>query len=97
MRGRGAEEEKKKREWGKQKEKMWDWMDAQVLLLIDPGAELGWAELSDTLPSVVRTGEKCHQNKTHLTQRIHSARYTMLVSTLLSSDLTVFKINVNVF
>lgn len=26
-------------------------MDAQVLLLIDPGAELGWAELSDRLPS----------------------------------------------
>lgn len=26
-------------------------MDAQVLLLMDPGAELGWAVLSDTLPS----------------------------------------------
>lgn len=29
-----------------------EWMvDAQVLLLIDPGAELGWAELSERLPS----------------------------------------------
>lgn len=28
-------------------------MGAQALLLIDPGAELDWAELSDTLPSVV--------------------------------------------
>lgn len=27
-------------------------MNAQVLLLIDPGAELGWAEPSETLPSV---------------------------------------------
>lgn len=26
-------------------------MDAQVLLLMEPGAELGWAVLSDTLPS----------------------------------------------
>lgn len=26
-------------------------MTAQVLLLMDPGAELGWAVLSDTLPS----------------------------------------------
>lgn len=26
-------------------------MDAQVLLLMDPGAELGWAELSERLPS----------------------------------------------
>ena len=32
-------------------------MDAQVLLLMDPGAELGWAELSDTLPSVGRERE----------------------------------------
>lgn len=31
-------------------------MDAQVLLLRDPGAELGWAELSDTLPSVGESG-----------------------------------------
>lgn len=31
-------------------------MDAQVLLLIDPGAELGWAELSERLPS--RGGER---------------------------------------
>lgn len=30
-------------------------MDVQVLLLMDPGAELGWAVLSDTLPSA---GEK---------------------------------------
>lgn len=33
-------------------------MDAQVLLLMDPGAELGWAELSDTLPSA--GGERKH-------------------------------------
>lgn len=32
-------------------------MDAQVLLLMDPGAELGWAELSDTLPSAGRERE----------------------------------------
>lgn len=29
-------------------------MDVQVLLLMDPGAELGWAVLSDTLPSAGR-------------------------------------------
>lgn len=68
---------------GEKKEKMSDWMDAQVLLLIDPGAELGWAEPSDTLPSVERTGEThVTKKKTHLTQRIHSGRDTMLVSTM---------------
>lgn len=36
---------------GKKKKKDDGRMDAQVLLLIDPGAELGWAELSDRLPS----------------------------------------------
>lgn len=30
---------------------------AQALLLIDPGAELDWAELSDTLPSVLEKAE----------------------------------------
>lgn len=33
-------------------------MDAQVLLLMDPGAELGWAVLSDTLPSC-EAGDVC--------------------------------------
>lgn len=47
-------------------------MDAQVLLLMDPGAELGWAELSDTLPSVGGEREHtCHHHKGHLTERIH--------------------------
>lgn len=32
-------------------------MGAQALLLIDPGAELDWAELSDTLPSVVEKAQ----------------------------------------
>lgn len=40
---------RKKRTMGKTKQKIW--MDAQVLLLMDPGAELGWVVLSDTLPS----------------------------------------------
>lgn len=30
---------------------------AQALLLMDPGAELDWAELSDTLPSVVEKAQ----------------------------------------
>lgn len=34
-------------------------MDAQVLLLMDPGAELGWAVLSDTLPSA---GEEANRS-----------------------------------
>lgn len=39
-------------EGGKKGKAKGDWrMDAQVLLLIDPGAELGWAELSERLPS----------------------------------------------
>lgn len=33
-------------------------MDAQVLLLMDPGAELGWTVLSDTLPSC-EAGDVC--------------------------------------
>lgn len=36
-------------------------MDAQVLLLIEPGAELGWAELSDRLPSI--GGERKQDNR----------------------------------
>jgi len=37
-------------------------MAAQVLLLMDPGAELGWAVLSDTLPSAGGEREHtCHQ------------------------------------
>lgn len=43
--------EKKKRKQGRQNRKRDREMDAQVLLLMDPGAELGWAVLSDTLPS----------------------------------------------
>lgn len=57
LRGRGG----KKRKMGKEKKKKDDGrMDAQVLLLIDPGAELGWAELSDRLPSG-RGGEETQQ------------------------------------
>lgn len=33
-------------------------INAQVLLLRDPGAELGWAVLSDTLPSC-EAGDVC--------------------------------------
>lgn len=43
---------------GKTKRKDNRGMDAQVLLLMDPGAELGWAELSDTLPSC-EAGDVC--------------------------------------
>lgn len=50
-RGGRAEETKENRG----NEKM---MDAQVLLLIDPGAVLGWAVLSDTLPSC-EAGDVC--------------------------------------
>lgn len=47
-RGRGRKNGRRK----KKKKTKGDWrMDAQVLLLIDPGAELGWAELSERLPS----------------------------------------------
>ena len=42
-------------------------MDAQVLLLMDPGAELGWAELSDTLPSVGRGRKHTRHQHKHLT------------------------------
>lgn len=56
---------------GKTKRKDDRGMDAQVLLLMDPGAELGWAELSETLPSVGGDREhNCHQHKTKLTARI---------------------------
>lgn len=54
---RRAEERKGK--WGRtKKERMTEGWDAQVLLLMDPGAELGWAELSDTLPSC-EAGDVC--------------------------------------
>lgn len=46
-RGKGA----KRRKRGRQNRKSDRGMNAQVLLLMDPGAELGWAVLSDTLPS----------------------------------------------
>lgn len=59
LRGRGGE---KKRKMGKEKKKDDGRMDAQVLLLIDPGAELGWAELSDRLPS--GGGERKHNMRT---------------------------------
>lgn len=61
-------EEGKNGKWEKKKKKDDGRMDAQVLLLIDPGAELGWAELSDRLPS--GRGERKHnksQDKSHLT------------------------------
>lgn len=55
---------KEKMEGGKKNKRKGDWrMDAQVLLLRDPGAELGWAELSERLPSGggERKQDKCHQ------------------------------------
>lgn len=61
LRGRGAGERKKrcggwKEIIGEDETEICDrGMDAQVLLLMDPGAELDWAVLSDTLPSA---GEK---------------------------------------
>lgn len=48
-------EKRKEKENREDKTKKVTEMDAQVLLLMDPGAELGWAVLSDTLPSA---GEK---------------------------------------
>lgn len=42
-------------------------MDSQVLLLMDPGAELGWAVLSDTLPSA--GGEREHTRHQQETQK----------------------------
>lgn len=39
-------------------------MDVQVLLLMDPGAELGWAVLSDTLPSAGGEREYTSHQKT---------------------------------
>ncbi len=60
MKGRGE-----KRKTGETKRKDDRGMDAQVLLLMDPGAELGWAELSDTLPSAGGKREHtCYQHKT---------------------------------
>lgn len=57
MRGRRAEERKGKM-GGKTKIKGWQRGGAQVLLLMDPGAELGWAVLSDTPPSC-EAGDVC--------------------------------------
>lgn len=65
LRGRRAEEMKRK--MGKTKRKDDRGMDVQVLLLMDPGAELGWAVLSDTLPSA--GGEReytSHQPTSHI-------------------------------
>lgn len=57
FRGRGAEGREK--ENGEDETESCDGgMDAQVLLLMDPGAELGWAVLSDTLPSC-EAGDVC--------------------------------------
>lgn len=64
MRGRRVEERKGK--WGKTKRKDDRGMDAQVLLLMDPGAELGWAVLSDTLPSA--GGERAQTSPTQNTK-----------------------------
>lgn len=47
MEGRGEDNN------GEVKIKRMTEVGAQALLLIDPGAELDWAELSDTLPSVL--------------------------------------------
>lgn len=58
---RKVEREKRggqKRKMGERKRKDDRGMDAQVLLLMDPGAELGWAVLSDTLPSC-EAGDVC--------------------------------------
>lgn len=55
--GKMGEDEKRKDDRG---------MDAQVLLLMDPGAELGWAVLSDTLPSA--GGEREQHRVTGRTQ-----------------------------
>lgn len=50
--GGWTEEWRRRKNWGKTKSK-YDrkGRNPQVLLLIDPGAELGWAVLSETLPS----------------------------------------------
>lgn len=83
MRGRGAEEKKK---WGRPKEKTTEGMDAQVLLLRDPGAELGWAELSDTLPSAGgREGTHGHTNRTRLTTRRNQESFKGINKPLLST------------
>lgn len=57
LKGSGARrkvERARKEKWKEEikRKQKGDWrMDAQVLLLMDPGAELGWAELSERLPS----------------------------------------------
>lgn len=51
MGGRGGQK------WTKKKKKRMSEVGAQALLLIGPGAELDWAELSDTLPSVGEEAE----------------------------------------
>lgn len=56
--GREGEKQREEKESGEDKRKDDMGMDAQVLLLMDPGAELGWAVLSDTLPSA--GGEREH-------------------------------------
>lgn len=61
---------------GKTKRKDDRRMDAQVLLLMDPGAELGWAVLSDTLPSAGGEREHtCHQHR--LTSEIIDSSVTI--------------------
>lgn len=68
-------------------------MDAQVLLLMDPGAELGWAELSETLPSVGGDREhNCHQQKLNSQQEFFFGDNTVLIFKCLSSHFNVFKI-----
>lgn len=57
FKGEGSRGEKRKNR-GETKRRDDRGMDAQVLLLMDPGAELGWAVLSDTLPSC-EAGDVC--------------------------------------
>lgn len=70
---------------GKTKRKDDRGMDAQVLLLMDPGAELGWAVLSDTLPSAGGEREHtCHQHKANFTEIIVDS--SVMILNCLSSD-----------
>ncbi len=62
-------------------------MDAQVLLLMDPGAELGWAELSDTLPSA--GGERKHTRQQHNANFTEIIHCSALILNCLSSDSNV--------
>lgn len=57
LRGKGAKKKKKKNKEDKTR-KCDRGVNAQVLLLMDPGAELGWAVLSDTLPSAGEVTER---------------------------------------